>query len=618
MYQGRALKVLNTIPALIAIAMLLPSNQASAGATVLFSYPNGFAGSPTTISLASNANEFNGSAIELTSGKIGQHEAGGAWYKTPVDITSFTTDFTFKLYGGEPVPAIICMTFTVQNSNPTTNPSWGLNGDRASADTNLCGYGAYSKAVNATQAPIGKSVGIKFDMNTDGQFNYPKGGHPNSTGLYINGGPQAGLIPQIDINASGIDFYSGHIMAGHVVYDGTIYTLTLTDTVTNAQLRQSWPVDIPTVTGSNTAYVGFSAGTIPAVANDVLSWSFSEGYATRLSSPTFNIASGTYPSAQTVSISAPAGSTIYYTTNGRQPTTSSTKYTGPITVSSSEVVQAVAVESGFTDSFVANANYEIAPAGTPLINFPSGFATASNLVTVNGSAQFNGSALQLTYTGILEAGTAWYAVPVNVQSFTTNFTLQFSTPTASDGVTFTIQNQPPASRDDSIRWISGGPNAVGNNRTGLGYSGSTGDVGGEVAGLFNSVAVIFDVFNGSGDLTGLYKDGANPVGSSTDMSSSGLNLRSGNPISVTLTYDGTTLAMTATDTKTKASFSKNWAIDIPSTVGGNKAYVGFTGATDWGSANPGATSIQDVMSWTYATSQTAPAVPAAPTNLRVQ
>jgi hypothetical protein len=618
-YQRRALKVLNTVPALIAMAMLLPCKEASAGATVLFSYPNGFAGSPSAISLATDANEFNGSAIELTSGKIGEHEAGGTWYKTPVDITAFTTDFTFQLHGGVPVPAIICMTFTVQNSNPTTNPFWGFNGDRASADTNLCGYGSYSKAVNAEQTPIGKSVGIKFDMNTDGQFNYPKGGHPNSTGLYIDGGPEAGLIPQIDINASGIDLYSGHIMAGHVVYDGSIYTLTLRDTVTNAQLRQSWPVDIPTVTGGNTGYVGFTAGTIPPVANDVLSWSFSEGYATRLSSPTFSTASGTYPSGQSVSISAPSGATIYYTTNGRQPTTSSTKYTGPITVSSSEVVQAVAVQSGFTDSFVANGNYEIAPAGTPLINFPNGFGAASDLVTVNGSAEFNGSALQLTYTGILEAGSAWYAVPVNVQTFTTNFTLQFSTPTAADGVTFTIQNQPQAARDGSIRWVSGGPNAVGNNRTGFGYSGSTGDVGGENAGILSSAALVFDVFDGSGDLVGLYTDGAKPVGSSTDMSSSGLNLRSGNPISVALAYNGTTLSMTATDTKTKASFSKSWTIDIPSAVGGSSAYVGFTGATDWGSANPGVTSVQNVLSWTYGTSQTqAPAVPAAPTNLRVQ
>jgi hypothetical protein len=80
-----------------------------------------------------------------------------------------------------------------------------------------------------------------------------------------------------------------------------------------------------------------------------------------------------------------------------------------------------------------------------------------------------------------------------------------------------------------------------------------------------------------------------------------------------LGYDGTTLTMTITDTKTKASFSKNWAINIPTTVGGTTAYVGFTGATG------GQNALQNVLSWTYSASAGQPAaVPAAPTNLRVQ
>jgi hypothetical protein len=281
-------------------------------------------------------------------------------------------------------------------------------------------------------------------------------------------------------------------------------------------------------------------------------------------------------------------------------------------VSSSEVVQAIAIETSFTDSMVAVANYEIAPASTPLINFPNGFATASSLVTVNGSSRFNGSALQLTDTArYSEAGSAWYVVPVNVQSFTTNFTLNLQNASAN-GMTFTIQNQPPASSDPSIHYVSGGPNAIANDATGLGYSGDIG-LGSANAGFLNSVAVIFDLYNGSGSLTGLYTNGATPTGSSIDMSSSGLNLHSGNPLNVALSYNGTTLAMTITDTKTKASFSKSWAINIPTTVGGSTAYVGFTGATG------GLNATQQVSSWTYSTSagQT-PAVPAAPTNLRVQ
>src|SRR5215469_17114710 len=368
MHQARTLKQAQVLSALTAIAMLAAGEAASAGTTSVFSYPNGFAGASSAIQITTDANSFNGSAIELTSGAPGQHEAGSAWYETQVDISSFTTDFTFQLASGLPVPSIVAMTFTVQNSNATTNPpppvSLGY-GTNVAGDANMAGYGAYWwPTPTGYQHPIGNSVGIKFDLNNANGFTtaYPSSGAPNALGMYINGGPSAALMPQNDLNPSGISLYSGHVMAAHVVYDGSLLTLTLRDTVTNAQYRTSWPVNIPAITGGNTAWVGFTAGEIPPVVNKLLTWSFSEGYTPRLATPTFNVAPGSYGSAQSVTISAPAGATIYYTTNGLQPTTSSTAYTGPISVSASEVVQAIAVETGYTDSLVAAANYQIAPA----------------------------------------------------------------------------------------------------------------------------------------------------------------------------------------------------------------------------------------------------------------
>jgi len=46
-----------------------------------------------------------------------------------------------------------------------------------------------------------------------------------------------------------------------------------------------------------------------------------------------------------------------------------------------------------------------------------------------------------------------------------------------------------------------------------------------------------------------------------------------------MTYDGTKLTMTITDTVTNATFTTSWTINIPAIVGGNTAYVGFTGGT---------------------------------------
>jgi len=77
-----------------------------------------------------------------------------------------------------------------------------------------------------------------------------------------------------------------------------------------------------------------------------------------VATPTFSPAAGTYTSAQSVTISdVTSNATIYYTTNGTAPTTSSTKYTGSITVSSTETLEAVAVATGNIDSAVASAAY---------------------------------------------------------------------------------------------------------------------------------------------------------------------------------------------------------------------------------------------------------------------
>jgi N-acetylneuraminic acid mutarotase len=79
--------------------------------------------------------------------------------------------------------------------------------------------------------------------------------------------------------------------------------------------------------------------------------------------PAFNPQSGTYPAAQTVTMSdVAAGATIYYTTNGTAPTTSSAVYSGPISVTSSKTILAMAAENGQPNSEVASANYIIGSA----------------------------------------------------------------------------------------------------------------------------------------------------------------------------------------------------------------------------------------------------------------
>jgi Legume lectin domain/Chitobiase/beta-hexosaminidase C-terminal domain len=578
----------------------------ASGATPVFSYPSGFAGSSNAIHICDDA-ILSGSIIRLINNP--GHNHAGAWYTTQQPPNAFTTTFTFTPSGLGTGPSQSGMTFCIQN---TTYPPGG-DGIVYTGDANMCGYGG---AIN--QAPPADSIAIKFDAGTIGGGGqaYPTGRHPSSTGLYFNGGPSVagggslGLLPFNDLVPYGIDFYSGDTFAVTIVYDGQLLTMVIQDTETNAQARFVWPLNLANTTNATGNYVGFTAGTASVGLFELKTWSYWSGYNTRLATPTLSPTPGQYSGAQTVTIGYPAGSTCYYTTNGLLPTSSSTQYTGPITVGANEVIQAVAIQSGYTDSLVATGAYLI---NTPnVINFPSGFS-AGNLITV-GYSYLSGSAYRVTDTTAATAGAVWFPIPVTISAFSTTFRLQWGS--SGQGMCFVIQNNPPAysSPSNAINW-SGGPTVVGAISQALGYGGmnaNNGGTGGTSYGLLNSVAIAFNQWSGPdpGNSIGLYTKGATPTGSQVP---TGLNFSSGHPFTVTLSYSGTTLSLSMTDTVTGTTFTHNFTIDIPSAVGGNTAYVGFTGSSG------GAAAIAAVQSWTHTAAQgKAPAVPAAPTNLQVK
>src|ERR1700743_2882411 len=128
-----------------------------------------------------------------------------------------------------------------------------------------------------------------------------------------------------------------------------------------------------------------------------------------VSTPTFSPVAGTYTSTQTVTIScATPSSSIYKTTDGSTPTFpitgTTTLYTGPITVSSSETVKAIGVATGLTNSAVGTAAY-IINAGSTIPNLaalPSTFPSRdlTGYAALNVPAMAAGTALSDTVTGV--------------------------------------------------------------------------------------------------------------------------------------------------------------------------------------------------------------------------
>ena len=504
---------------------------------------------------------LNGTKLRLTDGN--GTEAGSAWYSSPLNIQKFNSAFSIQITPANAATAD-GITLAIQgNSTTALGPSGGG-----------LGYGPDNAgAALSSTNPLHNSVAVKFDLYDN------NGEGVNSTGLYVNGASPTS--PSVDLTGSGVDLHSGHVMNVQIAYDGTNLTMTITDPTVNSAFTHSWPIDIPGTVGGNSAYVGFTGGTGGQTAiQDVLNWTFSSSAASgTTATPVIIPGSGTFASTQSVIITdGTSGAAVYYTLDGSQPTTASSKYAGAFNVAVTTTVKAIAVANGST-SGTATSNITIQASGsTAGINFGSGFS--ANGLQLNGDAVINGNRLQLTDTSTnFEDSSAFWTQKVDIQNFTNDFNFQITNPFA-DGLTFTIQGV--------------GPTALGGAGGELGYGG---DASTGTPGITKSVAVKFDIYNNGGEgtnSTGLYVNGADPIGGSTTLGG-GVSLQSGDVLAVHMTYNGSILTMTITDTTNPSqTFNTSWPVNIASAVGATSAYVGFTGATG------GSVATQQLLTWSFA------------------
>lgn len=83
------------------------------------------------------------------------------------------------------------------------------------------------------------------------------------------------------------------------------------------------------------------------------------GYRTRLDAPVASVSGGLFKSGDSfaVELSAPAGSRVYYTLDCTDPHQGATPYTGPIQVSGTTILRAIAYKDGCMPSFIDTQSY---------------------------------------------------------------------------------------------------------------------------------------------------------------------------------------------------------------------------------------------------------------------
>jgi hypothetical protein len=201
---------------------------------------------------------LTGTALQLTDNN--DHESGSVFSTTKVPIEKFTSHFEFNFSAGASTADGI--TFTVQNDAAN---AVGGNGN---------GLGFQS---------ITSSAGIAINIFNNGSFGETMG--------LATAGEQASLATNTDLSSE-LDLHNGDSINATVVYNGTDMNVTLTDATDSSKtITESYPVNLTSVVGANTAFVGFTGSTgANASTQQILSWDY-----TGTNTPTISQAAAATP-----------------------------------------------------------------------------------------------------------------------------------------------------------------------------------------------------------------------------------------------------------------------------------------------------------------------------------
>ena len=157
----------------------------------------------------------------------------------------------------------------------------------------------------------------------------------------------------------------------------------------------------------------------------------------KAATPGITPAGGNFVAAQPITIAdATSGATIYYTTDGSTPTSSSMRYSTAFSLNSSSTVQAIATAAGYLDSDAASASFTRL-AGTGIA----------------GTVRIGKQAVAGANVQLVSAGTAGYGSASTLRSTATattdatgNFALGYSCASSSDQLYLVSRGGTPAGR----------------------------------------------------------------------------------------------------------------------------------------------------------------------------
>ena len=372
------------------------SFDASLVATVIAGGGGAALAAPT---IAPNGGTLIGNATATISGPAGatiqytldgsDPATSGLIYTTPINLTSDTTIRAIALKSGSTNSAVITATFSILADTDTDGlaDNWevqyfGNLAQTAAGDADADGFSNLTEQTNSSDPTQAPPPALAPTMSPAG-------------GSFANS-----LTVTLTTTSNGTSIY---------------YTTNGATPTTSSTLYTT-----PLVISSNITLKVIAAGGAWG-ASPMTTATFNVAPAVAITAPTFSPAGGSYTSAVTVSLSTlTTGATIRYTTDGSTPTSNSSLYTTPFTVSTSSTVKAIAQRSGYNDSPVASASYAITlpTVSTPVISPNGGSYPDAAQVTVWSAT--SGTSIYYTIDGTTPTtSSALYSAPFTVTTTTT-------------------------------------------------------------------------------------------------------------------------------------------------------------------------------------------------------
>ncbi|MBR0296072.1 MAG: chitobiase/beta-hexosaminidase C-terminal domain-containing protein [Paludibacteraceae bacterium] len=265
-------------------------------------------------------------------------------------MTSSTNRYTnpLRVYANTTITIAVASGYTIESVTYT-----------ASSTGNYVTYAQNATvSPNVTPTVSGTNVTWSFSSTTTG-FTFKPANQTRSNGITVvysaTGGGSTCATPTFN---NGTGTYNNNV---------SVTISTETDGATIHYTTSGTAPTCSTVTTGTSVTINSTGTVLKAIAckdGSDASEVASATYLLKCATPT-GLTTGTYVGTQTVTLAtATVGANIYYTTDGSNPTASSTHYTAPFSVSSTSTIKAIAIKSNYVNSDMASATYTITPAFT--------------------------------------------------------------------------------------------------------------------------------------------------------------------------------------------------------------------------------------------------------------